>query len=158
MNHLNNNISVKKDAKIIDVINKLKEKYYNFHNQFIHFFKYEGKDITVEKLLSSFLYMEHACFGPLKHKIDNIFKASYDKGQKEEIKNYFNSKHKDNIITKKEIAIAVRRFIIRYLLNDNKKENINDPNLSLHISLGRKYLWNNIIFSCIGENFNDLIK
>jgi len=39
-----------------------------------------------------------------------------------------------------------------------KKENISDPNLSLHISLGRKYLWNNIIFSCIGENFNDLIK
>ena len=158
VNHLNNNISIKRDAKIIDVINKLKEKYYNFHNQFINFFKYEGKDITVEKLLSSFLYMEHACFGPLKQKIDNIFKATYDKGQKEEIKNYFNSKHKDNIITKKEIAIAVRRFIIRYLLNDNKKENISDPNLSLHISLGRKYLWNNKIFSSIGENFNDLIK
>ena len=158
VNHLNNNISVKKDAKIIDVINKLKEKYFNFHNQFINYFKYEGKDITVEKLLSSFLYMEHVCFGHLKGKIDPEFKESYDKGQKEEIKNYFNSKHKDNIITKKEISTAVRRFITRYLLNDSKKDSIGNPNLSLYICLERKYLWNNKIFTLIGDNFNDLIK
>jgi len=157
VNHLNNDISVKKETKIIDVINKLKQKYFNFHNQFINYFTYDGKDITVEKLLNSFLYMEHICFGRLKDKIDIKFKDSYDKGQKEEIKNYFNSKDKDNIIKKKEISTAVRRFITRYLINDEKKESI-DANLSLYICLGRKYLWNNKIFSLIGENLNDLIK
>ena len=101
--------------------------------------------------------MEHICFGRLKDKIDIKFKDSYDKGQKEEIKNYFNSKDKDNIIKKKEISTAVRRFITRYLINDEKKESI-DANLSLYICLGRKYLWNNKIFSLIGENLNDLIK
>ena len=157
VNHLNNDISVKKETKIIDVINKLKQKYFNFHNQFINYFTFDGKDITVEKLLNSFLYMEHVCFGRLKDKIDKTFKDSYDKGQKEEIKNYFNSKDKDNIIKKKEISTAVRRFITRYLINDEKKESI-DANLSLYICLGRKYLWNNKIFSLIGENLNDLIK
>ena len=51
----------------------------------------------------------------------------------------------------------VRRFIIRYLLNDSRKENI-DPNLKLYISLERKYLWRNKIFAKVGNNFNDLIN
>ena len=157
VNHLNNDISAKKETKVIDVINRLKQKYFNFHNQFINYFTYDGKDITVEKLLNSFLYMEHVCFGHLKDKIDNKFKDSYAKGQKDEIKNYFNSNDKDNIIKKKEISTAVRRFITRYLINDEKKESI-DANLSLYICLGRKYLWNNKIFSLVGDNFNDLIK
>ena len=47
---------------------------------------------------------------------------------------------------------------MRYLLNDNKKEISNDPNLSLYVCLERKYLWNNKIFSQVGDNFNELIK
>ena len=38
----------------------------------------------------------------------------------EEITKYFHSIHEDKILTKNEIASAVRRFIIRYLLNDNE--------------------------------------
>ena len=101
--------------------------------------------------------MEHLCYEHLKEKIDTKFKSTLDKGQKKEIIDYFNLKHKDAIITKKEISSAVRRFITRYLLNDDKKENI-DPNLSLYICLERKYLWDNKIFSLIGDNFNELIK
>ena len=104
--------------------------------------------------------MEHLCYEHLKDKIDIKFKSTFTESQKKEITDYFNLKHKDNIITKKEISSAVRRFITRYLLNDDKKENI-DPNLSLYICLERKYLWNNKIFSLIKDNegsFNDLIK
>ena len=101
--------------------------------------------------------MEQLCYEHLIDKIDIKFKATLDKSQKEEIKKYFESKHKDEIITKNEISCAVRRFIIRYLLNDSRKENI-DPNLKLYISLERKYLWKNEIFKTVGNNFNDLIK
>ena len=157
VNFLNNNISPNKDLKIIDFIEHAKKKYINFNKHFINFFKEEGKEIVIEKLLNSFLYMEHLCFEHLINNIDIKFKSTFDKGQKEEIIKYFNTKHNDSIITKKEISSALRRFIIRYLLNNEKKENI-DPNLSLYICLERKYLWNNKIFSSIGNSFNDLIK
>ena len=101
--------------------------------------------------------MEHICFEHLCEKLNNKYKDSLDKSKQEEIINYFKEKHKDAIITQKEISTAVRRFITRYLLNDNIEEG-NDPNLSLYICLERKYLWNNEIFSSIDDNFNDLIK
>ena len=142
INYLNNELFAKKDTKIIDFINEAKKKYINFSNQFINYFKEEGKEIIIEKLLNSFLFMEHLCYEHLKEKIDTKFKSTLDKGQKKEIIDYFNLKHKDAIITKKEISSAVRRFITRYLLNDDKKENI-DPNLSLYICLERKYFWDN---------------
>ena len=157
INYLNNNISAKNDTKIIDFINKAKEKYINFNNTFINYFNEEGKDISIDKLLNSFLYMEHICFEHLCEKLNNKYKDSLDKSKQEEIINYFKEKHKDVIITQKEISTAVRRFITRYLLNDNIEEG-NDPNLSLYICLERKYLWNNEIFSSIDDNFNDLIK
>jgi hypothetical protein len=158
VNYLNN-ISTTKGMKIIDFINQAQKKYINFSNEFINYFKEEGKEIVIEKLLSSFLYMEHICYDHLIDKIDIKFKSPFDKGQKEEIKEYFTSKFKDTIITQKEIASAVRRFIIRYLLNDDKKEKI-DSNLSLYACLERKYLWNNKIFSSMinNINFNELIK
>ena len=156
VNHLNNNYA-KKDTKIVDFISEAKKKYINFPEQFTNYFNEEGKDIVIEKLLKSILYMELICFGHLKKKIDNQFKIGLNRGQKEEIINYFEKKHNDLILTKKEISSAVRRFITRYLLNDNKNENI-DPNLNLYTCLERKFLWSNEIFSKITDNFNVLIQ
>ena len=156
VNYLNNNYHEKKETKIIDFINKDKKKYINFSNQFEDYFTKDGKDIILEKLLNSILYMEHLYYDNFKDNIDNNFNYTFDKGQKLEIENYFKS-HNDAIITKKEISSAVRRFITRYLLNDNRKQNI-DPNLKLSTYLKKKYLWNNKIFDKIGKNFEDLIK
>ena len=101
--------------------------------------------------------MEHICYEFLKEKINDKFNWKFNEGKKNEIIEYFDKKHNDKIITKKEISSVVRRFIIRYLLNGDKKENI-DPNLNLYVCLERKYLWNNKIFSLIGNNFKYLIK
>lgn len=158
INCLNNNFTEKKDTKIIDFINKTKKKYLNLSEHFITFFNNEGKEIILEKLLNLFLYIEILCFQHLKDKIDNKFKIPLNKEQKEEIVKYFES-FNDEILTKEEIASAVRKFITRYLLNESKKEKI-DPNLKLYICLERKYLWRNQIFSKITEknHFNNLIK
>ena len=129
------------------------EGYENSNN----YFENEGKEIVIEKLLNSFLYMEQICYEFLKEKINDKFNWKFNEGKKNEIIEYFDKKHNDKIITKKEISSVVRRFIIRYLLNGDKKENI-DPNLNLYVCLERKYLWNNKIFSLIGNNFKYLIK
>ena len=157
VNYLNNNISTEKDTKVKDFINQVKEKYIKFNIFFISYFEEEGKEIVIEKLLKSFLYMEQMCFEHLINSIDLNYKSTFEPSEEKELIEYFNSKHKDIIITKNEIASAVRRFITRYLLNNNKKENV-DSNLSLYICLERKYLWDNKIFSSIGNNFKDLIK
>ena len=158
INCLNNNFTEKKDTKIIDFINKAKKRYINLSEHFITFFNNEGKEIVLEKLLNWFLYLEILCYQHLKDKIDIKFNVPLEKGQKEEIVNYFKS-FSDKILTKEEIASAVRKFITRYLLNESKKEKI-DPNLKLYICLERRYLWRNQIFAKITEkkDFNDLIK
>jgi len=68
VNHLNNNYA-KKDTKIVDFISEAKKKYINFPEQFTNYFNEEGKDIVIEKLLKSILYMELICFGHLKKKL-----------------------------------------------------------------------------------------
>jgi hypothetical protein len=158
INCLNNNFTEKKDTKIIDFINKAKKRYINLSEHFITFFENEGKEIVLEKLLNWFLYLEILCYQHLKDKIDIKFNVPLEKAQKEEIVNYFKS-FSDKILTKEEIASAVRKFITRYLLNESKKEKI-DPNLKLYICLERRYLWRNQIFAKITEkkDFNDLIK
>ena len=101
--------------------------------------------------------MEDLCYYHLKDNIDIKFKSSLE--EQNRIEEYFDSEHNDKIITKNEIASAVRRYITRFLLNGNKKENIVDPpDLELYKCLERQYLWNNKIFSEIKDNFNELLK
>ena len=149
----------KKDTKICIFIDKIKKKYINFSRQFLDFFndKGKGKDINFNKLLNSILYMEDLCFYFLKDNINIKYKSFLEEEQKKNIEEYFNLKHKDEIITKKEISSAVRRYITRFLLDDNKKEDV-DPDLELYKCLERQYLWSNKIFSEIKDNFKELIK
>ena len=154
--YLNNNIKQKK-LNIIDIIEKTEKKYMKFSGQFINFFKNEGKDITIEKLLNSILYMEYICFDKLKENLDNRFKEPLDKGQKEKIKNYFKNVHNDKNITKCEISSALRRFITRFLLNNNFVQII-EQNQEIYVCLKRKYLWSNKIFDEVFNNFDELLK
>ena len=105
--------------------------------------------------------MEHLYFSSydIKDNLKDEYKTQLNQEQKDKIKKYFTFMHKDEIITKKEIAAAVRRFIMRYLLKDNNKKIVH--NLKLYQCLERKYLWDNRIFSIIEKekkDFNILIK
>ena len=158
VNYLNNNYCSEKETKIIDLINEAKKKYINIDN---NFFINGGKGIPLNRLLKSFLYMEHLyfSFSDIKDNLKDEYKTQLNQEQKDKIKKYFTFMHKDEIITKKEIAAAVRRFIMRYLLKDNNKKIVH--NLKLYQCLERKYLWDNRIFSIIEKekkDFNILIK
>ena len=92
--------------------------------------------------------MEDLSFYKLKDNINQKFCQPLEK--ENEIENFFNN-NKDDIISKNEIASAIRRYITRFLIIDNLKDNI-DETSSLFINLERKYLWNNKIFDEIDEN------
>ena len=160
VNYLNNNFCAEKNKKIneiIEIIEKTnKNNHINFSAQFIKFFKDEGKDISVEKLLSSILFMEQLCYNNLIENIEPRFKQSLE-DKENEIRNFIEN-NTDNIITKNEIAAAIRRYITRFLIIDNQKENI-DETSNLFMNLERKYLWNNKIFSKIDDNkFKEKLK
>ena len=154
--YLNNN-NEQKNLKIIDIIGKAEKKYMKFSDQFINFFQNEGKDIIIEKLLESILYMEYISFENLKDNINNKFKETLDKGPQEKIRKYFKTLHKDITITKCEIATALRRFITRILLNNDENENF-DQSQKIYECLLRKHLWNNKIFNKDINNFDELLK
>ena len=159
VHYLNNNYAGEKNKKIINIIefiNKSKNnRHINFSEQFINYFKEEGKEITLDKLLNSIIFMEDLSFNKLKDNIDQKFCQPLEK--EDEIKDFFNN-NKDDIISKNEIASAIRRYITRFLIIDNLKDNI-DETSSLFINLERKYLWNNKIFDKIDENkFKAIIK
>ena len=153
VNYLNNNYISGKNIKIIEIIENIdkfkKKNHINFSDQFINFFKEEGKEITVGKLLNTILFMEHLSYSKLIDNIDPKFNQPLD-DKENEIINYFNNNTVD-IINENKIAEALRRFIIRFLIIDNQNDII-DETSNLFMNLERKYLWDNKIFSKIDNN------
>ena len=140
-----------KGTKINELINiesNEEKNYIRFDKQISKYFMNEGKDITTGKLLNSFLYMEKLCFGFLIRKDNNNFFQIFselDNKYKKLIDDYFKKNHNDKIITKNEIATALRRFIMRYFsaMKDKYNNNLNDiPIIAL---LKKPDLWNNEI-------------
>lgn len=128
-----NTYTQEKEAKINDLINTENDeekKYIRFDNMLSNYFKEEGKEITIGKLLNSFLYMEKLCFGFLvrddkdnRNDSDRISKLflPLDEQYKKLINDYFTNQYNDKIISKNDFATALRRYIIRYLsaIKDN---------------------------------------
>ena len=144
-----------KETKINDLINdenNEEKRYIRFDIKLSRYFNEEGKEITTGKLLTSFLYMEKLCFGFLKRENDNninnklsqIFSLLDDK-YKKLIVDYFKKGHNDKIITKNKLAIALRRFIIRYLSAFKDKYNNNLYEMPIFELLKKPDLWDNEI-------------
>ena len=144
INYLANKSKLKKESTINDCMIETKDKYVNFNNIIIEFFSREGKEITIAKLLRTINYIELLCFDKLKNEINNKYKRNLDSKIINTITEYFEKEYKDKTITKKEIAIALRRFILKILLNEKREGNI--ISTSLYTNLYRKDLWNIKIF------------
>ena len=158
INYLSNKSSMKKDTLIFDCISDAKKKNINFNSNFTDFFSKEGKEITIEKLLECINVMEILCFDKLRKEINDKYKIDFDKTKEEKINNYFEKEHKDKIITKNEIAIALRRFILKIILDEKKEDKISS--ISLYKNLYRKDLWNFKIFEVYKDenDFKQRIK
>lgn len=152
LNYLANNSKKLKEDSIYDCIIETKKKPVNFHNIFESFFSKEGKEITISKLLESINYIELLCFDKLKNKLKDKYKKTLDKKLENDIINYFEKEHLDKVITKKDIAIALRKFILKNLIDEKKEPHITP--ISLHKNLCRKDLWEIKIFITY-QNYDD---
>jgi len=101
--------------KIINVI-KGTPDYLKLSDDFKNFFKKEGENITINKLMSLFFYFEHLCFDDLVETLQPEYKLTIPDDVKNTIiENLLKQKNINDKITTKDLAAATRRFISRYL-------------------------------------------
>ena len=104
---LNNNLNEKE--KIIDI--KFPD-YLRIDSNFKEFLNYKGEDLTADKIMDIFNLFEHLCFNDLCNILHNEYKEEISNEINEKIKNNFlNNENLNGIISIKELAAAVRRFI-----------------------------------------------
>ena len=103
------------------------------------FFKNEGKNFEVNKLMNIFFYIEHLCFSTLCETLQPEYKKSINDETKEKIKKkLFNEENQNYSI--KDLAAALRRFISRYLAGTRQEVEIDEKRV-LYFELTRLDLW-----------------
>ena len=127
---------------ISNIIQEL-PNYIELNEELKQFFQ-ENKNFCVNMLLNIYKYFEHFCWKEIRLNINDQYKAKIDKNKKNEIINYFKNyetnKGKNKLITKKDLAFALRRFISRYLAGKRGDTDI-DENQKLIGQILRYDLW-----------------
>ena len=136
--YLTNNL-YKNDEKIIDILNKA-PKYLKISDICINFFSKEGKDFKVEKLMNVFFFIEHLCFEDLSNTLQPEYKKEIPKELQDKIKHKLLEQKNDNVLSVKELAAALRRYISRYLAGKRESVDINETR-ELYYDLTRIDLW-----------------
>ena len=124
----NKNDKNKKIIKILEDLpedNKISKDYINFINK-------EGKELEICKLIKVFLILEDFSFDECINNLDNKFKSNFDKNDIENKNKIY--ENKDNL------AKAIQRYILRYLILNDITEEI--ENRSLISELFKSNLWN----------------
>ena len=104
--------------------------------------KIKSKFFTINKLLNIFKKIEHYCWSSIKENINEQYKAQIDENVKNQIIQFFkeyNSKN-DKLITKDDLAAALRRLISRYLAGKRGDTDINE-NQELISQIIKQDLW-----------------
>ena len=151
------NNEVNKGATISYIIDKAPE-YLKIDESVSDFFNYNEdiKKLEVSKILSIFSFFEHLCYNDLCETLQNDYKMNIDDELTEKIKEKLLKGNENNgNITIKDLAVAVRRFISRYLVGRKQKTDI-EPKSMLLPQLKRVDLWNEEIWNC--KNLDNLIS
>ena len=131
---INNNH--KNDEIIIDTI----PKYINISEDCYKFFKNEGKEFKIEKLMNIFFFIEHLCFKELSETLQIEYKKEIKEDLKTQIKEKLLGRENNFVFSVKQLAAAVRRYISRYLVGKREAVDI-DENRNLTMDLTRIDLW-----------------
>ena len=131
--YLNHNQNENDNININMIINKM-PKNIKLSDDFKNFFKNEGKNFEINQLMNIFVYVEHMCFGLISKNMDQRLKKSLSDDTKEKLLSIFNVKDE-----KLNLAIALRRYITRYLIGNKYIKDID--NNSLHLELNKSDLW-----------------
>ena len=132
---------MKEDEKIESILYSA-PKYFKLSNDCYNFFKNEGKELTVNKLMNLFFFFEHLCFEDLEETLQNEYKKEIPDDVKLAITNKLLKKEKDpnEKYTIKDLGAAVRRLISRYLAGKLETTDINEDR-DLAFELSREEFW-----------------
>jgi len=148
---LNNNLNEKE--KICDI--KF-PKHLRLDEKFIQFLEDEGRNFTSDKIMGIFNLFEHFCFNYFYSTLQDEYKEDLSKEINEKIENnLLNNTNLNDIISVRELAAAVRRFISRNLIGNKSEGKINPNNLLLP-QLKRPGLWGETIRKL--DNLEELIS
>ena len=112
----NKDCNIKEETKIYEISDKINSF---TSNNFIKIFeKQEG--LTIDKTSEIFEYFLKVIFDEIKSEIKK-YQVNLDEKTKEMINNY-NEKEKKHIISKKDLAYAIRLFITIVLIHEDDKE------------------------------------
>ena len=148
----NNNL---KEKETISNIIKDAPEYLNIENIRSEFFEKEGKNLTADKIMSIFFFIEHLCFKDLYNNIPNDYKKDINDDIISKIKDKLLNNKLNDKFTIKELGAAVRRFISRYLVGKKENVDINENTLLINL-LKRPELWEEKIASL--NNLDELIS
>ena len=138
--YLTDKDNIKVDEKVIKVLNDA-PSYFKLSPEFLGFFSIEEFELTCDKIMNLFFFIEHLCFEDLIKTLQNEYKKEIPENLKNEIKDKLINKRKDfDLYTIKELGAAVRRFISRYLCGKTQVTDFKeDGDLSFYLS--KEDLW-----------------
>ena len=128
--YLNNN-KYEEDESIKTILEN--EDYFKKEDKILKFFN-EHPNFKVNQILNIFLYLENLFFDNIKESIEN------NNNLPEDLDDDFDKDCLKNSIKEFDLSTALRRYISRYLIDENYVSNNLDRNLSLELS--RYELWN----------------
>ena len=133
-----------KSKSIFEVINELPN--YIEINKILKMFFSKNEKLSINMLLNIYKYFEHFCWKEIRININEQYHQKIDKNKKIEIINFFKNyeTQKDKIITKRDLAFALKSFISRYLAGKRSDTDI-DENQKLIGQIIRLDLWENHI-------------
>ena len=115
--------------------------YLKVSDDFKNFFANEGKNLSVEKIMNLFFFIEHLCFEYSIKTLQKEYKKEIPKDLQNKITGKLLNKEKiNNSYTIKDLGTAVRRFISRYLAGTMQELEIKEDR-KLSDELSREDLW-----------------
>ena len=120
------------------------------------FFLNEGNNLTIDKIMNIFFFIEHLCFKDLVNNLQQEYKEKIPQNIKEKIESQLLNKENylEGYYTIEDLGAAIRRFISRYIVGKTQEIDIKlDRELAFELS--RIDLWEPKIANI--QNFEDII-
>ena len=138
--YLTQKIIIKGEEKIINIINYM-NSFYIVSNDCKNFFLNEGKDLTIDKIMNIYIYLEDLCFNDLIKNLQIEYKKEISSEVKIQILNKLNNEKDNSILySKKDLSTPIRRFISRYLTITTQAIDLKEDR-DLVFELSREDLW-----------------
>ena len=143
----------KNEEKIKNIISNYSQ-YLKLSKETENFFKNEGKEIGIDKLMHLLFIFEHLCFNELSKNIQEDFKLEIQKKTKKLIEKNLIKNYNIKLFSIKDLGAAVRRYISRYLIGITERTEM-DNYRKLGVELTRDELWDNKIINI--DNFEEIV-